>query len=218
VSDNLIIGGGSLAYAYSLPIVQTPTQTAFDLGQQYCDQSSIHERRDLGQFFTPIPVARFMARLAVEGLGECVRILDPGTGTGLLSAAICEVLPLSVRRVHIDAFEVNEEVARAARLTFGSTVPWLRARGVEGTFNLRCEDFLTSEAGERYDIAISNPPYFKLNRQDPRVERFAEVVHGQPNIYALFMIAMAQRLREGGALVTITPRSFTSGEYFRLFR
>jgi adenine-specific DNA-methyltransferase len=154
----------------------------------------------------------------VEVLGASVRILDPGTGTGLLSAAICEALPTSVRRVHIDAFEVYGEVARAARLTLGSTVQWLRERGVECTFDLRIEDFLTSEAGETYDVAISNPPYFKLNREDPRVDRFAEVVHGQPNIYALFMIAMAQRLGEGGALVTITPRSFTSGEYFRRFR
>ena len=218
VSDNLTVDARPLAYAYSLPIVDSPTQTAVDLGQQYCDQASMGARREFGQFFTPLPVARFMARLAVEGVGEEVRILDPGTGTGVLAAAVCEALPPSVRRVHIDAYEVNFEAAQAARLTFDSTAKWLLERGVECTLDLYHEDFLTSEGTTGYDIAISNPPYFKLNREDPRVDRFRDVVYGQPNIYALFMVAMSQRLRDGGALATITPRSFASGEYFRRFR
>jgi len=218
VSDNLIVGSLPLTYAYSLPIIDTPAQTAVDLGQQYCEQAAMGARREFGQFFTPLPVARFMARLAVEGVGDDVRILDPGIGTGVLAAAVCEALPSTVRSVHIDAFELNLEVAQAARLTLDSTAKFLDEKGVECTFELHRQDFLISEAGSVYDIAISNPPYFKLNREDPRVERYAEVVHGQPNIYALFMVAMAQRLREGGALVTITPRSFASGEYFRRFR
>ena len=44
------------------------------------------------------------------------------------------------------------------------------------------------------------------------------VVHGQPNIYALFMAATAALLRKGGEFLFITPRSFASGPYFRLFR
>ncbi|MGH7925102.1 MAG: hypothetical protein ACREQH_11000 [Candidatus Binatus sp.] len=44
------------------------------------------------------------------------------------------------------------------------------------------------------------------------------VVHGQPNIYALFMAATAALLRKGGEFLFTTPRSFTSGPYFRLFR
>ncbi len=46
----------------------------------------------------------------------------------------------------------------------------------------------------------------------------SKVVHGQPNIYALFMAVSAALLRTGGDLVFITPRSFTSGPYFRRFR
>jgi adenine-specific DNA-methyltransferase len=44
------------------------------------------------------------------------------------------------------------------------------------------------------------------------------VIHGQPNIYALFMAACAGLVRDGGELAFITPRSFTSGPYFRSFR
>jgi adenine-specific DNA-methyltransferase len=46
----------------------------------------------------------------------------------------------------------------------------------------------------------------------------AEVVHGQPNIYALFMAAAAKMLKPDGQLIFITPRSFCSGPYFRQFR
>ena len=69
-----------------------------------------------------------------------------------------------------------------------------------------------------FDIVIGNPPYFKISRTDPRALALAEVVHGQPNIYALFMAASVARLRQGGQFVFITPRSFASGPYFRKFR
>ncbi|MGH9902791.1 MAG: Eco57I restriction-modification methylase domain-containing protein, partial [Pyrinomonadaceae bacterium] len=44
------------------------------------------------------------------------------------------------------------------------------------------------------------------------------VVHGQPNIYALFMAISASLLKDGGKLIFIVPRSFAAGPYFRLFR
>ncbi|MFM9974039.1 MAG: Eco57I restriction-modification methylase domain-containing protein, partial [Beijerinckiaceae bacterium] len=69
-----------------------------------------------------------------------------------------------------------------------------------------------------YDVVIANPPYFKLNKADPRAQAAAAVVHGQPNIYGLFMAIGAAALRPGGTLIFITPRSFASGPYFRLFR
>ena len=48
------------------------------------------DRADLGQFFTPIAVARIMAdlpRLPREGV---LRVLDPGAGSGVLSAAVVD--------------------------------------------------------------------------------------------------------------------------------
>ncbi|MBR3231721.1 MAG: Eco57I restriction-modification methylase domain-containing protein, partial [Lachnospiraceae bacterium] len=43
-------------------------------------------------------------------------------------------------------------------------------------------------------------------------------VHGQPNIYALFMAKSVELLEEKGAFIFITPRSWTSGNYFSVIR
>ncbi len=68
------------------------------------------------------------------------------------------------------------------------------------------------------DLFIANPPYFKIPKPDPRAAVMSEVVHGQPNIYMLFMAAAAKMLCTGGQMVFITPRSFCSGTYFKQFR
>jgi len=47
----------------------------------------VEERQELGQFFTPLEVARFMAKLARPGR-SARRMLDPGAGVGLLASAL----------------------------------------------------------------------------------------------------------------------------------
>ena len=78
--------------------------------------------------------------------------------------------------------------------------------------------FPHTEDDGKFDIVISNPPYFKIAKIDPRAVAAATVVHGQPNIYALFMAVSAAMLRQNGNFVCIAPRSFTSGKYFQRFR
>src|SRR5579883_2394635 len=57
-------------------------------------QISPEKRKAVGHFATPCETARFMAglsRRASAASGE-FRILDPGAGCGILTAAICEKL------------------------------------------------------------------------------------------------------------------------------
>ena len=76
----------------------------------------------------------------------------------------------------------------------------------------------TKSINKNFDIIISNPPYFKLSKNDKRVIASQELVSGQPNIYSIFMGIAAKLLSENGELIFITPRSFASGNYFRAFR
>jgi adenine-specific DNA-methyltransferase len=65
---------------------------------------------------------------------------------------------------------------------------------------------------------ISNPPYFKLSKDDKKTIAAKELVSGQPNIYSIFMGIAAKLLSKNGELIFITPRSFASGNYFKAFR
>lgn len=207
---------------------ETPSSFAWRRFTEYCETASMDERRDLGQFFTPPAVASFMAELSDPPSGH-VRILEPGAGTAILSASVCELLPGRASSAHIDIHEIHPVLALLAEQTLSHTSAWLKSKGVACTFAVHRKDFvienaaflapsLFQQAREHYDIAIANPPYFKLLKDDPRARAASHIVHGQPNIYAIFMAIMASLLREDGVMVTITPRSFTTGDYFRRFR
>src|SRR5450830_114437 len=207
---------------------ESPSEYAARLGALFLSEKNAEGRRELGQFFTPLEVARFMARLARPG--RRVRyVLDPGAGIGILACALCE--KLQAGPVHIDAYEIDHGLAYLLRAALENAQEWLSHKGVALTFTVHETDFVTENAvylsettlfdsspPRTYDVAVLNPPYFKLGKSDPRARAASEIVHGQPNIYALFMGITASLLADRGIMVSITPRSFTTGDYFRRFR
>jgi adenine-specific DNA-methyltransferase len=228
MADHLLVGGSALSYS-SAGTAERPAEYAARLSARYAAEAIGSDRRDFGQFFTPLVVARMMARLAMSRDAESLRILEPGAGNAILTSALCEALPASVQRIHIDAFEIHPVLAEVCRDALGYASRWLDDRGVQCTFIVHRADFVLANAGrlssrlfdephDGYDIAISNPPYFKLPKHDPRALAVSDMVHGQPNIYAIFMAIMSASLRNDGTMVTITPRSFTAGDYFKRFR
>ncbi len=203
---------------------------ALEIQEQHRALSSRSRSKAHGQFFTPPPVARFMASLIEIPPGN-VRVLDPGAGSGILSAAVCErVLELRARRhIHFELYETDTSLLPSLVQCLAACRRALRSAGHELSYSLHEEDFVLAarpqpslfervhhETG--LDAIIVNPPYFKIGRDSPHARAMAKVVHGQPNIYALFLALSADLLRAGGQLVAITPRSFCNGLYFRGFR
>jgi adenine-specific DNA-methyltransferase len=212
---------------------ERPTGYAERLGEWHAAEAPHDQRKALAQYFTPAPVADFMAGLCRDRTGH-VRILDPGAGTGILTCALCERLvsaPARPASVTVEAFEVDPNLSWLLGRSLSYLRERLESRGVQVAVRARTADFmmccggavregptLLPEDKAGHDVVISNPPYFKLRKSDPRSVMASAVVHGQPNIYALFMAASAFLLADGGELVFITPRSFASGTYFRRFR
>lgn len=193
---------------------------------RFLAESTPQRRKEQGQFFTPPEVAQFMAQLSPMRRRN-IRLVDPGAGAGMLTCAVCEKVAMgrAVREIHVDAYEDDPFLAELLNETFEYTQDWMRQKGVEFDFHIIQEDFLLANAGkplrrefETFDIAIANPPYFKIGKGDPRAANLSELVFGQPNIYALFMGVTVRLLREGGVLVFITPRSYSAGVYFKAFR
>ena len=206
---------------------------ASKLQGQFIASTPLQHRRVRGQYFTPASVARFMAGL-ISSPSTRVRVLDAGAGTGMLSAAICDrfMRIRTPRRIELVLFESDPLALPLLEQNMKRCRSELHQAGHEMTYSLRCSDFVlcnqpscdqellfdnTKEPGD-YDAAIMNPPYFKLNKESAHAQAFERIVHGQPNIYALFMATASTLLRAGGELVAITPRSFCSGPYFRAFR
>lgn len=208
---------------------ETPAGYAARLTARFLVDAPLEHRRELAQFFTPVEIARFMATLA-RPTRSVRRLLDPGAGTGILACALCEMLPVRSGPVHLDAYEVDPTLSSLCETTLGYAKQWLKERGISFTFQVKRTDYVLGNAVRLrpglfdgaaplgYDIAIANPPYFKLSKLDPRAVTASAIVHGQPNIYALFMAITASLLSKGGTMVTITPRSFTTGPYFQRFR
>lgn len=170
-----------------------------------------------GQFFTPAPVAAFMAGwLTPPTRTRELHVLDPGAGTGMLGiAAARALLAAGASAVHVLAVEADpsvlpllEQALHLARAELGA--------GFRAT--VRTDDFLALhrpqlgvEALPPVDVVVGNPPYFKMSPTED---------HGgtAPNAYARFLEVAASHLRPGGQLVFIIPRSFASGFYFQRFR
>ena len=225
----------------SIPMLSehsTPVEYAEALGNAYHAFSKRDERKNGGHYQTPASIARFMAEWSSYSQPR-LRVLDPGSGTGILSAAVCEAVSESgtVQSLHIDAYEIDPLLANLTLLVLTLSRDWLIRRGVTLTFDVRREDFVLASTASlaamskkkkpveeggghcgEYDLVICNPPYFKMGKRAPLVLMESSVGHGQANIYSVFMAISAELLAEAGKLVFIVPRSFASGPYFRKFR
>jgi adenine-specific DNA-methyltransferase len=212
---------------------ERPTEFAERIGRWYASMASTEHKKRFGQYFTTIGVADFMASLC-QTQNETIRILDPGAGAGVLACAVSERLASVGKKPHkliIVAYEADPDLSAILGKSLSFLQYQLKKQGVNVIFTIKHDDFIMKNAEaldeslklfpapiEEFDVVISNPPYFKVPKADPRAQAADSVVHGQPNIYALFMAVAAHMLAPGGNFIFITPRSFASGSYFRLFR
>lgn len=77
--------------------------------QVFNDETKRSDRSEIGQFLTPVSLARFMSSLFEKGREE-VSILDPGAGAGALFATCVETLISKdnpPRSVKIVAYETD---------------------------------------------------------------------------------------------------------------
>lgn len=205
---------------------ELPTHFAERVGLYFASLTEQTAKKAKGQFFTPIDIAKFMGKLSHTEKTD-ISILDPGCGLCILSCAIVQAQVDSnhnLENIKLVAYETDKGILPLANVVLEYLKNWVTNKGIEFNFHINTENFVEVnykalyKPGANFDIIITNPPYFKLSKEDPLVSFCNILVSGQPNIYALFLGIASALLKEHGELISITPRSFSSGKYFQAFR
>ncbi|NMC58121.1 MAG: N-6 DNA methylase [Candidatus Methanofastidiosa archaeon] len=213
---------------------ELPSQFADRLGIAYTSTVTNGHKKENGQFFTPYGISQFMGRLATKTRLD-LKILDPGCGVLILSCSLIENLIKNspeTESIDLTAYETDLDLIPYTQKAIKYLSNWTEKHHVRFSCNLIEEDFVLANKdcfkqsaslfdepnNEIYDLVISNPPYFKISKDDKRAVIARSIVYGQPNIYSVFLMTAARLLKPDGELIFITPRSFSSGNYFRAFR
>jgi len=189
--------------------------------------AALKRKSDLGQFFTPVTIARFMADLFTrQAIAQC-RLLDAGAGIGSLSIAFLNRWisdGFDFGRMKIDAYELDEYLYPQLTQAFEK---YAKYPGL--SINVRKEDFvhtaadglsgsLFAKALPKYTHAILNPPYKKIRSDSEHRSVLRRAGIETVNLYSAFVALAVSLLDECGQLVAIIPRSFCNGPYYRPFR
>ena len=125
------------------------------------------------------------------------RVLDVGTGTGVLALMLAQRYP----KAEVEAWELEAGAAAEAAENFAAS-PW------STRLSLRQTDFLaaTTEEPARYDLILSNPPYYTETTLASEASRaLARHTLGGSLSPALLLGYAPRLLERGGALALITP-------------
>ncbi len=175
----------------------------------------------LGRYFSEKEIAATMAASLCIPEKEEITLLDPGAGTGILSAAAIEEICISggVSRIYLDAYETD-----------GRFLPMLKdnleriRKKCKHDYNVRLfatvyeKDFLEDAtaigeeySGRRYDLTLIFPPEGVIPGES-FAEAFCKRVSPRGSDLAfLFVEAAAARLAEGGQMAAFLPREFADG-------
>ena len=203
---------------------------AINATTEYIGHMPKSQRKKYGQFFTSKETAVFMAELfEIPNEHQTLSILDPGAGSGILSIALLERLQAfkAIKEIRLVCYENDPNVMELLRANLEAACSQSQQKI---SYEIVSDNYILSQATdynlmlganlepEKFDFVIGNPPYMKIAKDAPEALAMPDVCYGAPNLYFLFASMSMFNLRDGGEMVYIIPRSWTSGAYFKRFR
>lgn len=196
---------------------------------KYLDGMPKDKRKAIGQFFTSVETAQYMASMFADPKSKSLCILDPGAGSGILSAAVIDRLQSedAVVSIKLTCYENNEDILPILK----NNLQLMKANSKKPIeYQVIEENYITSQHADfnealdatanpvKYDWIVGNPPYMKIAKDAVEALAMPAVCYGAPNLYFLFAAMSLFNLDSQGEMVYIIPRSWTSGAYFKAFR
>jgi adenine-specific DNA-methyltransferase len=173
------------------------------LEKEYIKKTSLQHRKKYAQFFTPLPIAKFMTNWILEK--KSIRtLLEPAFGLGIFTRLILE----KKENIKIKGFDVDKVIYQEAKENFK-----------DSNIELYLEDYLYNDWENRYDAIICNPPYQKFHDYS-NLDSLKEIkkrlkinLSGFTNIYILFLLKSIYQLNENGRMAYIVPSEFLNSNY-----
>lgn len=212
---------------------------ADERGLDACAKLERVDRSKLGQFFSPVETASYLASCFSDAsFSKEVVLLDPGAGCGILTAAFVESL---ISRAKAKQITLPDRVVLASCERDGHFIPALNDVLSHCKIALECEGISTDvrvlkgdwielgveqidegllpvEPQPKATHVILNPPYKKLATSSRQRRILSRVGIETSNLYSAFVWLCFLRLEPTGELCAISPRSFCNGPYFKPFR
>ncbi|WP_243645924.1 tRNA1(Val) (adenine(37)-N6)-methyltransferase [Sphingobacterium alimentarium] len=121
------------------------------------------------------------------------RILDIGTGTGVIAMMLAQRFPFS----QVDAVEIDEDAYATAIQNFQNSAFSNRLRGYSGSF----EDL---KKVDNYDLLVSNPPFYTNSLHNPDLRKKL-ARHTDFHFFDKLLLFAKENLSDRGELNLILP-------------
>lgn len=174
--------------------------------REYTNKVGLDHRKQLGQFFTPPAVSRFMIDWVSDA--ERIEIFDPAFGLG----AFYQAMPPE-KRSGFQAMEIDPKVIQY----------WAKSTNASTAF-IQQSDYLKSW-GKTHRNIICNPPYMRFQKFANRDTVFRDFeskiglrLSGYTNTASAFLLKSLEELEPGGRLAYIMPLEFLNAGYGQLVK
>lgn len=137
---------------------------------------------------------------ALAGRSHPKSILDIGTGTGVIALMLAQ----RFLDAKIDAVESNISIADNASANFSASVFAERLK----VFPLSFQRYFYVNADIKYDLIVSNPPFF-LHALKPQNDGLKKAKHGEQAFFDELFLQVKNHLNQSGEFwLILPPQSF----------
>ena len=133
---------------------------------------------------------------ALANLDHPQNILDIGTGTGVIALMLAQ----RFKDAKIDAVEIDPSAAETAERNFQKS-PFAERLTV---YPLSFKEFFDKNPGKKYDLIVSNPPFYINSLKSPEAKREL-AKHADRLFFEDLLSSASMHISESGTLCMILP-------------